>query len=256
MKVYSFNIIFFFFMLFSFSEMHAQSDNKLKSLQEISLEKSAKKKKEKNKSKNKKSNAPQNDFIEIDSLVSISFNDNIDNGDIFDLSWGDPIANPKIRCDKASNLYGPVRHNSDGSVRWHRGFDYSAPRGTAVFSVGAGVVSSVENLPDYGLCVLVTHKRRNKTYYSFYAHLSSTSVKYGDPVQKGTVLGKSGTSGNASNLTGEDEHLHFEYRTIPEHGAGHQADPNSIVRTKFYSADPKNSNQSDVGVIKKRSDVF
>ena len=169
----------------------------------------------------------------------------------FDISWGDPVLNPQIRCNKASNLYGPVRHNADGSVRWHRGFDYYAPVGTPVFSVGDGVVSLVQNHPDYGLCVLITHKRPTKTYYSFYAHLSSVSVKYGQKIKKGSVLGKSGTTGNAYNLTDNEVHLHFEYRTSPKHGDRKQENPNAILKTKFYSADPKNGWQANVGVIKK-----
>ena len=168
-----------------------------------------------------------------------------------DMSWGDPVENPRIRCNMASNLYGPVRHNANGSIRWHRGFDYYAPKGTSVYSVGNGVVSLVQKHPDYGLCVLITHKRPKKTYYSFYAHLSSVSVKYGEKVQKGKVIGKSGTTGNAYNLTDQEEHLHFEYRTSPKHGDRKQENPNAILKTKFYSADPKNKWQANVGIVKK-----
>ena len=89
------------------------------------------------------------------------------------------------------------------------------------------------------------------TYYSFYAHLSCKCVKTGQVVRLGTVIGKSGISGNASNLRGEDEHVHLEYRIVPKSGRGHQANPNAIVRTKFYSADPKNPNQSKVRVVKR-----
>lgn len=170
----------------------------------------------------------------------------------FDMTWGDPVKNPRIRRDRASNLFGPVRHNADGSIRWHRGFDYYAPEGTAVYSVGNGVVSLIQNHPDFGKCVLVTHKRPSRTYYSFYAHLSSIIVEYGEEVKKGTQLGESGTTGNAYNLSGEDEHLHFEYRTSPRHGDRKQADPNAIVKTRFYSVDPENEWQSNVGVRKKK----
>ncbi|WP_106830233.1 M23 family metallopeptidase [Parabacteroides pacaensis] len=229
-----------------FSEVTAQSENNFQKLQEISIKNQIKKKREITKKKESKQDTN-------DSILSI-FDIDIDLtlGTItFDLSWGDPVENPQIRCNKASNLYGPVRHDVDGSIRWHRGFDYYAPHGTPVRSVGKGVVSLIQTHPDYGLCILVTHKRPSKTYYSFYAHLSLVSVRYGELVQQGTMLGKSGTTGNAYNLTGEEEHLHFEYRTNPKHGAKQQANPNTIVKTKFYSADPKNKWQSKVGVIKK-----
>lgn len=227
----------------------AQSNDNFKQLQDISLDQIYQKR---SKSKSK----PQQEQQELsvnDSIFKL-FDVDIDLslGEIsLDMSWGDPVKNPQIRCNRASNLFGPVRHNADGSIRWHRGFDYYAPKGTAVYSVGTGVVSLVQEHPDYGLCVLITHKRPKKTYYSFYAHLSSVSVKHGEKVQKGRVIGKSGTTGNAYNLTGKEEHLHFEYRTKPKHGDRKQENPNAILKTKFYSADPKNKWQANVGVIKK-----
>lgn len=166
-------------------------------------------------------------------------------------TWGDPVANPRIRRNTANNLYGQVRHNADGSKRWHQGFDYYAPVGTPVMSVGDGVIESTGSSDSYGIYVQIEHVRGKKTYYSFYAHLSSKNVKAGQKVKLGSVIGKSGISGNASNLRGEDEHVHLEYRIVPKSGKGHQADPNAIVRTKFYSADPKNPNQSNVRVVKR-----
>ena len=251
-KVY----ILFFTLSFVGIDVHAQSN--FEKLQNTTLQYSPNKKQKQSKQKGK----PQQDQIELninDSLFK-AFDVDIDltlGETSSDLSWGDPVKNPRIRCNKASNLYGPVRHYADGSIRWHRGFDYYAPKGTPVYSVGNGVVSLIQNHPDYGMCVLITHKRPKAIYYSFYAHLSSISVKYGESVKKGSVLGKSGVTGNAYNLRGQEEHLHFEYRTRPKHGERKQSNPNAIVKTKFYSADPKNKWQSNVGVIKKGSmDIF
>ena len=248
--------ILFFTLSFVGIDVHAQSN--FEKLQNTTLQYSPNKKQKQSKQKGK----PQQDQIELsfnDSLFK-AFDVDIDltlGETSSDLSWGDPVKNPRIRCNKASNLYGPVRHYADGSIRWHRGFDYYAPKGTPVYSVGTGVVSLIQNHPDYGLCVLITHKRPKATYYSFYAHLSSISVKYGEKVKKGSILGKSGVTGNAYNLRGQEEHLHFEYRTSPKHGERKQLNPNAIVKTKFYSADPKNQWQSNVGVIKKGSmDIF
>lgn len=237
--------------------VYAQSNDNFRELQEISVDQIYQDV-QKSKPMSSEKSQPQQDQIELsvnDSIFKL-FDVDIDLtlGEIsFDTSWGDPVKNPKIRCNRASNLFGPVRHNPDGSVRWHRGFDYYAPIGTPVYSVGNGVVSLVQNHPDFGHCVLVTHKRPKQTYYSFYAHLSAVLVKYGETVKKGTVLGKSGITGNAYNLSGEDEHLHFEYRTSPKHSDRKQMNPNAIVKTKFYSADPKNKWQANVGVKKKES---
>lgn len=251
---------FYIFLIFIIAitfcaDVNAQSNDNFKKLQEISLDQIHQKRSDsKSKPKQKQLELSVNDSIfnlfDVDIDLTL--------GEIsLDMSWGDPVKNPQIRGNRASNLYGPVRHNSDGSIRWHRGFDYYAPKGTPVYSVGNGVVSLVQEHPDYGLCVLITHKRPKKTYYSFYAHLSSVSVKYGEEAQKGSVLGKSGTTGNAYNLTDQEEHLHFEYRTSPKHGDRKQENPNAILHTKFYSADPKNKWQSNVGVVKKSApDLF
>ena len=221
------------FIIVNNTVLYAQSNDNFKKLQEISLDQIHQKK-----SKSGTSQRQNQQEISVNDSIFKLFDVDIDLtlGEIsLDMSWGDPVKNPQIRCNKASNLYGPVRHNANGSIRWHRGFDYYAPKGT----------------PVYGLCVLITHKRPKKTYYSFYAHLSSVSVKYGEKVQKGKMIGKSGTTGNAYNLTDQEEHLHFEYRTSPKHGDRKQENPNAILKTKFYSADPKNKWQSNVGVVKK-----
>lgn len=249
-------LLYSIFILYG-SSAFAQSNDNFKKMQEISFEQIYQKKQKTKSKSNAKPQQPEEQIeLSINDSIFKLFDVDIDLtlGEIsFDTSWGDPVANPQIRANRASNLFGPVRHNADGSVRWHRGFDYYAPQGTPVYAVGDGVVSLIQNHPDYGHCVLITHKRPKRIYYSFYAHLSTVSVKYGEKVRKGTVLGKSGITGNAYNLSGEDEHLHFEYRTSPKHGDRKQENPNAIVKTKFYSADPKNKWQANVKVKKKES---
>ena len=130
----------------------AQSNDNFKKLQEISLDQIHQKK-----SESKTSQRQNQQEISVNDSIFKLFDVDIDLtlGEIsLDMSWGDPVKNPQIRCNKASNLYGPVRHNANGSIRWHRGFDYYAPKGTPVYSVGNGVVSLVQKNPDYGLCVL------------------------------------------------------------------------------------------------------
>ena len=57
---------------------------------------------------------------------------------------------------------------------------------------------------------------------------------------------------NTSNLTGKDQHLHFEARVQVENALGltGKMDPNEIVDTKFFSQDPAVKPQSDMGIIK------
>lgn len=172
-----------------------------------------------------------------------------------DTGWGDPITNPSIRHNSASNLYGKVRRDSKGNPRNHQGFDYYAPTGTDVLSVGDGVVHSVQyGHYSYGNCVTIRHTRKNGYVYSFYAHLKdvASGIKSGKVVKKGNVIGHAGTTGNAQGMTGADEHLHFESRTSPGHqmGLGGKESPNNIIATKFYSVNPQATNQSQVTVRK------
>lgn len=158
--------------------------------------------------------------------------------------WGDPVANPKIRRNSPSHLFGKVRRDAKGNPRNHQGFDYYAPTGTPVMSVGDGVVHTVQSgHSSYGLNVTIRHNRGKGFVYSFYAHLKdiAAGIKSGKVVRKGDIIGYAGTSGNAKGFTGEDQHLHFECRTSPGHqlGLGGKENPNNIVATKFYASNMK-----------------
>lgn len=160
---------------------------------------------------------------------------------VSDNGWGDPVSNPKIRRNSPSNLYGKVRRDANGNPRNHQGFDYYAPTGTPILSVGDGVVHTVQSgHSSYGLNITIRHNRGKGYVYSFYAHLKGTAngIKSGKVVRKGEVIGYAGTSGNAKGFTGEDQHLHFECRTSPGHqlGLGGKENPNNIVATKFSSS--------------------
>lgn len=155
-----------------------------------------------------------------------------------DNGWGDPVSNPRIRRNSPSHLYGKVRRDANGNPRNHQGFDYYAPTGTPILSVGDGVVHTIQRgHSSYGLNVTIRHTRGKGVIYSFYAHLNdvSSGLKVGKVVKKGEVIAHAGTSGNAKGFTGEDQHLHFECRTSPGHqlGLGGKENPNSIVATKF-----------------------
>jgi len=141
----------------------------------------------------------------------------------------DPLDVMQVRGDAKSNTFGNVRVNGDGSPRVHQGVDLVAPTGTPVKAVGNGKVVAVDSDPEgYGNYVILQFALNGKPYYAMYAHLSKVNdikpEKNGDKtVKAGTVLGWTGTSGNASNMTGADQHLHFELRTANPSGA-HLAD--------------------------------
>lgn len=160
--------------------------------------------------------------------------------------WGDPVSNPRIRRNSPSHLFGKVRRDAKGNPRNHQGFDYYAPTGTPVLSVGDGVIHTIQHGHSaYGLNITIRHTRGNGLVYSFYAHLNDLAggIKVGKVVKKGEVIAHAGTSGNAKGFKGEDQHLHFECRTSPGHqlGLGGKENPNSIVATKFTASNLKGS---------------
>ena len=170
----------------------------------------------------------------------------------------DPVENPQIKRNRASNLYGKdIRLNRNGKKSSHQGFDYYAPIGTSVKSVKNGTIYNVqsdENLGGaYGKSITIEHidKDGNKIY-TFYAHLSEILVQKGLIVKEGDTIGKTGNSGNASNMLEKDQHLHFELRTQPESkkSLDGKKNPNIIVDTKFESQDPNAEYQNQQGVVK------
>lgn len=88
---------------------------------------------------------------------------------------------------------------------FHTGIDYGCPMGTPILASAEGrVVYAAWDRTGYGNFVIVQHT----ACATCYAHLSDISVKVGQTVHQGELLGHSGTSGNSTG-----PHLHFEART-------------------------------------------
>ena len=102
--------------------------------------------------------------------------------------------------------YGWQLHPTAGRVVFHSGLDLIAKIGTPVLSVGEGVVAFAGARPGYGNLVVVNHQSGKQTRY---AHLSEITVKVGQKVPSGQVLGKVGISGQPDS---DEPHLHFEIR--------------------------------------------
>ena len=89
--------------------------------------------------------------------------------------------------------------------RTHEGADMFAPYGTPTFAAADGVIYRVYNNSLGGLAINLIDNDGNMYYY---AHLSSASVKSGQKIGAGQVIGAVGTSGNAA---GTPPHLHWQY---------------------------------------------
>ena len=93
--------------------------------------------------------------------------------------------------------------------RQHQGVDYGAPAGTAVRSVGEGLVEFAGRQNGYGNVVLLRHAGDRSTLY---AHLSHIDVRKGQRVEQGQRIGAVGMTGWATG-----PHLHFEFRIAGQH---------------------------------------
>jgi murein DD-endopeptidase MepM/ murein hydrolase activator NlpD len=121
---------------------------------------------------------------------------------------------PSIKPIRVDKLKRKLRHLSGYGIRihpvhkvkkFHKGIDFTAPRGTEIQATGNGVVIRVENKKrGYGKNVTIDH---GHGYETLYAHMYSISVKKGEKVVKGQTLGTVGSSG-----TSTAPHLHYEVR--------------------------------------------
>jgi len=84
----------------------------------------------------------------------------------------------------------------------HSGIDISAERGEPVYATADGAVESADWSGDYGNMVTIGHSFGLETRY---AHLSSFSVRPGERVERGQVIGLVGATGRATG-----PHLHYE----------------------------------------------
>jgi murein DD-endopeptidase MepM/ murein hydrolase activator NlpD len=91
--------------------------------------------------------------------------------------------------------------------RWgkeHKGIDIGVPTGTNVKSFMSGKVTYSGWQGSYGNLVVISHGNGLQTYY---AHNSKLLVKVGQSVDSGSVIAKSGSTGNSTG-----PHIHFEVR--------------------------------------------
>jgi murein DD-endopeptidase MepM/ murein hydrolase activator NlpD len=88
-------------------------------------------------------------------------------------------------------------------VKAHNGIDYRAPRGTPVYAAGDGRVTRSAQDRYNGNHVFIQHANGIITKY---LHFSRRTVKQGDRVKQGQVIGYVGATGLA-----EAPHLHYEF---------------------------------------------
>jgi len=90
----------------------------------------------------------------------------------------------------------------------HNGVDFALPVGTLLFSCSSGRVVYADNTPDSdGLGINILHEWGMSQYW----HLSKVFATFGQHVNDGDFIGKSGASGWATG-----PHLHFGIKVLDE----------------------------------------
>jgi murein DD-endopeptidase MepM/ murein hydrolase activator NlpD len=103
-----------------------------------------------------------------------------------------------------SSNFNPKRyHPILKRTKAHNGIDYKAPRGTPVFAAGDGKVIQAAYSKYNGNHVFIQHANNIVTKY---LHFTKSTVKKGQRVKQGKVIGYVGSTGLA-----QAPHLHYEF---------------------------------------------
>lgn len=107
----------------------------------------------------------------------------------------------------------PLQYPVDGVInagygdgRGHKGIDFAAEKGTEVYAAADGTVSETGSgwNGGYGSSVTIDHRIDMETVY---AHLQDVTVKEGDEVKKGDLIGHAGSTGDTTQ-----NGIHFEVK--------------------------------------------
>lgn len=122
-----------------------------------------------------------------------------------------PVADKDL--SRVASGYGTRIDPIYGTPRFHAGMDFTAPTGTPIYATGDGVVIYSDWKQGYGKCVIVDH---GYDYQTLYAHMNDYSVRKGQKVVRGDVIGKVGSTGKSTG-----PHLHYEvhYKGRPDNPA-------------------------------------
>ena len=111
----------------------------------------------------------------------------------------------KNQCKLVSGFgsrYHPILHYR----RMHSGVDLTAKKGTPIYATADGTVSAAgrngKGLSGYGITVVVNH---GYGFQTLYAHMNDITVKNGQKVKRGEMIGHVGSTGLS-----QGPHLHYE----------------------------------------------
>ncbi|MBR2132753.1 MAG: peptidoglycan DD-metalloendopeptidase family protein [Oscillospiraceae bacterium] len=136
------------------------------------------------------------------------------------MNWSSSVGGyiwPLTSSRRITSNYGGRNTGIKGASLNHKGVDIGGVGyNSKVLAAKAGIVVTSAYSSSYGNYVVISHGAGNTTLY---AHMSSRSVKEGDRVNQGQVIGVTGSTGISSG-----PHLHYE---IVENGS--RVDPKKYL---------------------------
>ncbi|MBG0777753.1 MAG: M23 family metallopeptidase [Desulfovibrionaceae bacterium] len=103
-----------------------------------------------------------------------------------------------------SSRFGYRMSPFTGRREFHKGIDISGRTGTPIYAPAKGVVTFTGVDGGYGKCVVISH---GSGIITRYAHLHKYTVKKGQIVSRGELVGRMGSTGRSTG-----PHLHYEVR--------------------------------------------
>ena len=126
--------------------------------------------------------------------------------------------------------FGEHRVFNNQEFGFHRGLDMAAPMGTPIKAALPGIVVMSEKLYAHGHSVMIAH---GEGVFTLYVHMSQRDVDVGEPIDRGGLVGKVGSTGISSG-----PHLHLGMMV---HGV--RVDPMQWMKGGLLSG--SNANQSE-----------
>jgi len=131
------------------------------------------------------------------------------------------------KADSSAQEKSIIYHND--TYMQNSGIDFVSTNVFDIVSVLDGTVTDVKDDEILGKIVEIKH---NNDYISIYQSLSEVSVKKGDTVKQGQVIGKSGTNELDKEI---GNHLHFEF-----YANGQVADPSLYLNKEIQNNNKSN----------------
>ncbi len=120
--------------------------------------------------------------------------------DLFNTMISTPVGTPLT--GKINSSFGYRKDPFKKRAGFHSGIDIDADYGQKIVATADGKVTKASWHSSYGKTVIIEHENG---YETLFGHLSSITVKEGDLVKVGNVIGKAGSTGRSTGT-----HLHYE----------------------------------------------